>query len=89
MTTAQKIMSGLGTRTATSSLNLAGYSGVTAALSQASTGDDTSLQAIAEAGLKGAEHGAITGAMFGVSGAVMSPWVSKFGITGMEKSTGE
>ena len=89
MTTAQKIMSGLGTRTATSSLNLAGYSGVTAALSQASTGDDTSLQAIAEAVLKGAEHGAVTGAMFGVSGAVMSPWVSKFGITGMEKSTGE
>lgn len=89
MTTAQKIMSGLGTRTATSSLNLAGYSGVTAALSQASTGDDTSLQAIAEAGLKGAEHGAVTGAMFGVSGAVMSPWVSKFGITGIEKSTGE
>ena len=89
MTTAQKIMSGLGTRTATSSLNLAGYSGVTAALSQASTGDDTSLQAIAEAGLKGAGHGAVTGAMFGVSGAVMSPWVSKFGITGMEKTTGE
>lgn len=89
MTTAQKIMSGLGTRTATSSLNLAGYSGVTAALSQASTGDDTSLQAIGEAGLKGAGHGAVTGAMFGVSGAVMSPWVSKFGITGMEKSTGE
>lgn len=89
MTTAQKIMSGLGTRTATSSLNLAGYSGVTAALSQASTGDDTSLQAIAEAGLKGAEHGAVTGAMFGVSGAVMAPWVSKFGITGLEKSIGE
>lgn len=89
MTTAQKIMSGLGTRTATSSLNLAGYSGVTAALSQASTGDDTSLQAIGEAGLKGAGHGAVTGAMFGVSGAVMSPWVSKFGITGLEKSTGE
>ena len=89
MTTAQKIMSGLGTRTATSALNLAGYSGVTAALNQASTGDDTSLQAIGEAGLKGAEHGAVTGAMFGVSGAIMSPWVSKFGITGMEKSTGE
>jgi hypothetical protein len=89
MTTAQKIMSGLGTRTATGALNLAGYSGVTAALSQASTGDDTSLQAIGEAGLKGAGHGAVTGAMFGVSGAVMSPWVSKFGITGMEKSTGE
>lgn len=89
MTTAQKIMSGLGTRTATSSLNLAGYSGVTAALSQASTGDDTSLQAIGEAGLKGAGHGAVTGAMFGVSGAVTAPWVSKFGITGLEKSTGE
>lgn len=89
MTTAHKIMSGLGTRTATSSLNLAGYSGVTAALSQASTGDDTSLQAIAEAGLKGAGHGAVTGAMFGVSGAIMAPWVSKFGITGLEKSTGE
>ena len=89
MTTAQKIMSGLGTRTATGALNLAGYSGVTAALNQASTGDDTSLQAIGEAGLKGAEHGVVTGAMFGVSGAIMSPWVSKFGITGMEKSTGE
>lgn len=89
MTTAQKIMSGLGTRTATGAMNLAGYSGVTAALNQASTGDDTSLQAIGEAGLKGAEHGAVTGAMFGVSGAIMSPWVSKFGITGMEKSTGE
>lgn len=89
MTTAQKIMSGLGTRTATGALNLAGYSGVTAALNQASTGNDTSLQAIGEAGLKGAEHGAVTGAMFGISGAIMSPWVSKFGITGMEKSTGE
>lgn len=89
MTTAQKIMSGLGTRTATGALNLAGYSGVTAALNQASTGDDTSLQAIGEAGLKGAEHGAVTGAMFGISGAIMSPWVSKFGITGMEKRTGE
>ena len=76
-------------RTATGALNLAGYSGVTAALNQASTGDDTSLQAIGEAGLKGAEHGAVTGAMFGISGAIMSPWVSKFGITGMEKSTGE
>lgn len=89
MTTAQKIMSGLGTRTATGALNLAGYSGVTAALNQASTGDDTSLQAIGKAGLKGAEHGAVTGVMFGISGAIMSPWVSKFGITGMEKSTGE
>ena len=89
MTTAQKIMSGLGTRTATSSLNLAGYSGVTSALAQASTGEDTSLTAIGKAGLEGAGHGAITGAMFGVSGAIMAPWVSKFGITGLEKSTGE
>ena len=89
MTTAQKIMSGLGTRTATSSLNLAGYSGVTSALAQASTGEDTSLTAIGKAGLEGAGHGAVTGAMFGVSGAIMAPWVSKFGITGLEKSTGE
>lgn len=89
MTTAQKIMSGLGTRTATSALNLAGYSGVTAALNQASTGDDTSLSSIAKAGLEGAGHGAITGSMFGLTGAAMAPWVSKFGITGMEKATAE
>ena len=89
MTTAQKIMSGLGTRTATSALNLAGYSGVTAALNQASTGDDTSLSSIAKAGLEGAGHGAITGSMFGLTGAAMAPWVSKFGITGMEKTTAE
>lgn len=89
MTTAQKIMSGLGSRTATSALNLAGYSGVTAALNQASTGDDTSLSSIAKAGLEGAEHGAITGSMFGLTGAAMAPWVSKFGITGMEKTTAE
>lgn len=89
MTTAQKIMSGLGTRTATSALNLAGYSGVTAALNQASTGDDTSLSSIAKAGLDGAGHGAITGSMFGLTGAAMAPWVSKFGITGMEKTTAE
>lgn len=89
MTTAQKIMSGLGTRTATSVLNLAGYSGVTSALNQASTGDDTSLSSIAKAGLEGAGHGAITGSMFGLTGAAMSPWVSKFGITGMEKTTAE
>lgn len=89
MTTAQKIMSGLGTRTATSALNLAGYSGVTSALNQASTGDDTSLSSIAKAGLKGAGHGAITGSMFGLTGAAMAPWVSKFGITGMEKTTAE
>ena len=89
MTTAQKIMSGLGTRTATSALNLAGYSGVTAALNQASTGEDTSLSSIAKAGLEGAGHGAITGSMFGLTGAAMAPWVSKFGITGMEKTTAE
>lgn len=89
MTTAQKIMSGLGTRTATSALNLAGYSGVTAALNQASTGDDTSLSSIAKAGREGAGHGAITGSMFGLTGAAMAPWVSKFGITGMEKTTAE
>lgn len=89
MTAAQKIMSGLGSRTATSALNLAGYSGVTAALNQASTGDDTSLSSIAKAGLEGAEHGAITGSMFGLTGAAMAPWVSKFGITGMEKTTAE
>ena len=89
MTTAQKIMSGLGTRTATSALNLAGYSGVTSALNQASTGDDTSLSSIAKAGLEGAGHGAITGSMFGLTGAAMAPWVSKFGITGMEKTTAE
>ena len=89
MTTAQKIMSGLGTRTATSALNLAGYSGVTSALNQSSTGDDTSLSSIAKAGLEGAGHGAITGSMFGLTGAAMAPWVSKFGITGMEKTTAE
>ena len=89
MTTAQKIMSGLGTRTATSALNLAGYSGVTSALNQASTGDDTSLSSIAKAGLEGAGHGAITGSMFGLTGAAMAPWVSKFGITGKEKTTAE
>ena len=89
MTTAQKIMSGLGKRTATSALNLAGYSGVTAALNQASTGDDTSLSSIAKAGLEGAGHGAITGSMFGLTGAAMAPWISKFGITGMEKTTAE
>ena len=89
MTTAQKIMSGLGNRTATSALNLAGYSGVTAALNQASTGDDTSLSSIAKAGIEGAGHGAITGSMFGLTGAAMAPWVSKFGITGMEKTTAE
>ena len=89
MTTAQKILSGLGTRAATSSLNLAGYSGITSALNQASTGEDTSLKAIGSAFVNGAEHGAVTGGIFGISGSIMAPWVSKFGINGMETSTGQ
>lgn len=89
MTMAQKIASGLVEGTAKSALNLGGYSSITAALGQASTGDDTSLSALGQAVLGGFEHGATTGAMFGVSGAIMAPWVSKFGITGLEKSTGE
>lgn len=89
MTMAQKIASGLVEGTAKSALNLGGYSSITAALGQASTGDDTSLLALGQAALEGFEHGATTGAMFGVSGAIMAPWVSKFGITGLEKSTSE
>ena len=89
MTMAQKIASGLVEGTAKSALNLGGYSSITAALGQTSTGDDTSLSALGKAALEGFEHGATTGAMFGVSGAIMAPWVSKFGITGLEKSTGE
>lgn len=89
MTMAQKIASGLVEGTAKSALNLGGYSSITAALGQASTGDDTSLSALGQAALGGFEHGATTGAMFGVSGAIMALWVSKFGITGLEKSTGE
>lgn len=89
MTMAQKIASGLVKGTAKSALNLGGYSSITAALGQGSTGDDTSLSALGQAALGGFEHGATTGAMFGVSGAIMAPWVSKFGITGLEKSTGE
>lgn len=89
MTMAQKIASGLVEGTAKSALNLGGYSSITAALGQASTGDDTSLSALGQTALGGFEHGATTGAMFGVSGAIMAPWVSKFGITGLEKSTGE
>ena len=89
MTMAQKIASGLVEGTAKSALNLGGYSSITAALGQVSTGDDTSLSALGQAALGGFEHCATTGAMFGVSGAIMAPWVSKFGITGLEKSTGE
>lgn len=89
MTMAQKIASGLVEGTAKSALNLGGYSSITAALGQASTGDDTSLSALGQAALEGFGHGATTGAMFGVSGAIMAPWVSKFGITGLEKNTSE
>ena len=89
MTMAQKIASGLVEGTAKSALNLGGYSSITAALGQASTGDDTSFSALGQAALEGFEHGATTGAMFGVSGAIMAPWVTKFGITGLEKSTSE
>ena len=89
MTMAQKIASGLVEGTAKSALNLGGYSSITAALGQASTGDDTSLSALGHAALEGFGHGSTTGAMFGVSGAIMAPWVSKFGITGLEKSTSE
>ena len=89
MTMAQKIASGLVEGTAKSALNLGGYSSITAALGQASTGDDTSLSALGHAALEGFGHGATTGAMFGVSGSIMAPWVSKFGITGLEKSTSE
>ena len=89
MTMAQKIASGLVEGSAKGALNLGGYSSITAALGQASTGDDTSLSALGKAALEGFEHGATTGAMFGVSGAIMAPWVSKFGINGLETSTGE
>ena len=89
MTMAQKIGSGLIEGTAKGALNLGGYSSITSALGQASTGDDTSLSALGHAALEGFEHGAKTGAMFGVSGAIMAPWVSKFGINGMETSRGQ
>lgn len=86
MSTAQKIMSGLTTGTAKSSLNLGGYSGLTSALQQISTGDDTSAAAVAAAGLEGFVHGAKTGAMFGATGAITHPWASRYGITGMERT---
>lgn len=89
MTMAQKIASGLVEGSAKGALNLGGYSSITSALGQASTGNDTSLSALGKAALEGFEHGATTGAMFGVSGAIMAPWVSKFGINGLETSTGE
>ncbi len=89
MTMAQKIGSGLIEGSAKGALNLGGYSSITAALGQASTGDDDSLTALGKAAAEGFEHGALTGSMFGASGAVMSPWVSKFGINGTEVSRGE
>ena len=89
MTMAQKIGSGLLEGTAKGALNLGSYSGITAALGQASTGDDTSLAAVGHAAVEGFEHGSTTGAMFGLSGAVMAPWVSKFGITGTETSASQ
>ena len=89
MTMAQKIGSGLLEGTAKGALNLGGYSAITGALGQASTGDDTSLSALAQAGWEGFKHGSTTGAMFGASGAVMAPWVQKYGINGMETTRGE
>lgn len=89
MTMAQKIGSGLLEGTAKGALNLGGYSGITAALGQASTGDDTSLGALAQSGFEGFKHGATTGAMFGASGAVMAPWIQKFGINGTETTRGQ
>ena len=89
MTMAQKIGSGLIEGSAKGALNLGGYSSITSTLGQASTGDDTSLSALGSAALEGFKHGATTGAIFGVSGAITAPWVSKFGINGLETSTGE
>lgn len=89
MTMAQKISSGLLEGTAKGALNLGGYSAITSALGQASTGDDTSLGALAQSGFEGFKHGATTGAMFGASGAVMAPWIQKFGINGTETTRGQ
>lgn len=86
MSTAQKIASGLTTGTAKSALNLSGYSFITGGLQQISTGDDSSPAAVALAAIESGWHGAKTGAMFGFSGSVMHPWVSKYGITGLERN---
>lgn len=86
MSTEQKIMSGLFTNTAKSSLNLGGYSGLTGALQQISTGDDSSAAAVAAAAIEGGWHGMKTGAMFGFSGSITRPWASRYGITGLETS---
>ena len=86
MSTEQKIMSGLFTNTAKSSLNLGGYSGLTGALQQISTGDDSSAAAVAAAAIEGGWHGMKTGAMFGLSGSITHPLASRYGITGLETS---
>lgn len=86
MSMAQKMMSGLTTGTAKSALNLGGYSSITGGLQQISTGEDSSPAAVALAAIESGWHGAKTGAMFGFSGSVMHPWVSKYGITGLERN---
>lgn len=86
MSMAQKMMSGLTTGTAKSALNLGGYSSITGGLQQISTGEDSSPAAVAMAAITSGWHGAKTGAMFGFSGSVMHPWVSKYGITGLERN---
>lgn len=86
MSMAQKMMSGLTTGTAKSSLNLGGYSFITGGLQQISTGEDSSPAAVAMAAISSGLHGAKTGAMFGFSGGIMHPWASKYGITGLERN---
>lgn len=86
MSMAQKMMSGLTTGTAKSALNLGGYSFITGGLQQISTGEDSSPAAVAMAAIESGIHGMKTGAMFGFSGSVMHPWVSKYGITGLERN---
>lgn len=86
MSMAQKMMSGLTTGTAKSALNLGGYSSITGGLQQISTGEDSSPAAVAMAAITSGWHGAKTGAMFGFSGSVMHPWVSKYGITGLGRN---
>lgn len=86
MSMAQKMMSGLTTGTAKSALNLGGYSSITGGLQQISTGEDSSPAAVAMAAITSGWHGAKTGAMFGFSGSVMHPLVSKYGITGLERN---
>jgi hypothetical protein len=86
MSTAQKIASGLMTGPAKSALNLGSYSFLTGGLQQISTGDDSSPAAVALAAIESGVHGMKTGAMFGFSGSVMHPWVSKYGITGLERN---